>query len=274
MALMLCALAAGALQSGVSVAQALPVSGATNAAGAAHAGGLAYAGATATRDEETALQALLGESYAVLRSDLFRSNLKSLEELFPAIFVRVDKAADGGFLPRFASVEDLLGMVQVRPPFRYVRTPVALVGDSRFVFALSGIVGDGVHASFSLGRANFAHWLAADRVRRSCAINTAAHELSHLISSDATAFRFDTQPIRDDNAATWSNGKPIASYLVGTAAQCTWLQQNQHSPAVDFKACLQVFGTRAFNALRCTQFSQNRDIKPRADLAPESGAWD
>lgn len=271
---MLCALVAGALQSGVSLAQPLPVSGTTNAAGAAPAGGPAYAGATASRDEEAALQALLGESYAVLQSDLFRSNLKSLEELFPAIFLRVDRAADGGYLPRLASVDELLGMVQARPPFRHVRTPVALVGDSRFVFAMAGIVGDDVHASFSLGRGNFAQWRSADPVRRSCAINTAAHELSHLVSSDAAAFRFDVQPIRDDNAATWSNGKPVASYLVGTAAQCTWLQQNHHAPAVDFKACVQVFGTRAFNVQRCTQFGENREIKYRPGLAPENFASD
>ena len=234
----------------------------------------AYTGGAATRDEDAALRALLNESYGVLQSDLFRSNLKSLSDLFPVIFLRVDRAGDDTRTVQNASVDDLAGMIQARPPFRYVRAPVALVGDSRYFFALAGIIGDDVHASFSLGRGNFSHWLSTDMVRRSCAINTAAHELSHLISSDATAFRFDTQPIRDDHAATWSNGKPIASYLVGTAAQCTWLQQNQYSPAVDFRACVQVFGTRAFNALRCTQFSENRDIKPRADLAPESGAWD
>lgn len=229
----------------------------------------AYVGGVATQDEDAALKALLNDAYGTLRSDLFRSNMKSLADLHPTIFLRVD--GDGGTASpvKYASIDDLVNITQAKPPYRYVRVPVALVGGDRYFFALSGTVGDNTNASFTLGRGNLSNWLSPDMVMQSCAINTVAHESSHLISSDAVSFRLNTQPIKDENAATRSGTNAVASYLIGAVAQCTWLQQKNYSPAVDLKACVKVFGHRGFNSGRCNQFGQVREIKYRSDLYPD-----
>jgi hypothetical protein len=230
----------------------------------------AYVGGAVTEEEAAALQGLLDAAYATLRSDLFRSNMASLAAEHPTIFLRVAGEGTAEAAAANGSVADLVDMVQAKPPFRYVRAAVALVGDPNFFFALSGVTGDDAHASFTLGRGNLGRWLSASQVNRSCAINTAAHELSHLISSDATRFRIDTQPIRDSGAATNSGrGDAIASYFVGTVAQCTWLQQQNYAPAVNLKACVRVFGHRGFNQVRCDEFEQIREIEYRADLYEE-----
>lgn len=229
----------------------------------------AYVGGAATQAEDAQLTALLNDAYNTLRSDAFKANLKSLSTEFRTVFMRVEGDETTSKPVRNGSVGDLADVVSAKSPNRYVRVPVALVGGSRYYFALSGTTGDGVHASFTLGRANLGYWGSSDPVERSCAINTVAHEMSHLISSDATAFREDTQPIRDTNAGTRSGTNAVASYLVGTVAQCTWLQKQNHSPAVNIKECVKVFGHRGFNQLRCDQFKQNKEIKYRSDLYTE-----
>lgn len=230
----------------------------------------AYIGGVATKNEEVALNALLIEAYATLRSDLFRKNMKSLASLHPTIFLRVEGTGTAASPVKNASVDEIVDIVQAKPPFRYVRVPVALIGGDQLFSAEAGIIGDNINASFALGRANlYTNWLSADMVMRSCGLNNVAHEMSHLISSDAAYFRLDTQPIKDDKAASRSGTNAVASYLIGTVAQCTWLQQKNYSPTVDLKACVQVFGHRGFNGGRCSQFGQTREIKYRPDLYEE-----
>lgn len=228
----------------------------------------AYVAGVATPQEGQALQALLDEVGQVLRSSRFAQNMAVLAPLYPAIFLRVD-GAGAGAAPVFGTAAELLQIVQARAPWRPVATQVALVGGDQYAFALAGVTGDGVHASFALGRRNFARWLSPDPVERSCAVNTVAHELSHLISSHPTAFRLETQPIRDFDAARRSGQSAVASYLVGTVAQCTWLQGRGHTPAVELRDCVQVFGHRGFNALRCDQFAQGQQVRWRDGLPAE-----
>jgi hypothetical protein len=223
----------------------------------------------ANKSEETAFNELLKEGYETLRSDLFRSNIKSLAIQYPTVFLRIEGVGTTGSV-KTGTVNDVVDIIQSKAPYRYVEVPVSLYNTTSTFFNLAGVIGDNINASWALGRANFyTNWLSTDMVMKSCGINNVAHEMSHLISSDATVFSEQTQPIKDRGAATRSGTDPVASYLVGTVAQCTWLQQKNYSPTVDLKACVQVFGHRGFNGLRCNQFNQIREIKYRSGLPPE-----
>jgi hypothetical protein len=47
---------------------------------------------------------------------------------------------------------------------------------------------------------------------------------------------------------------PIASYLVGSVAQCTYLQQEGRIQAGDLKSCVATFGISSFASNRCGRF--------------------
>jgi hypothetical protein len=115
-----------------------------------------------------------------------------------------------------------------------------------------------------------ADWTADDLVRRSCAINTLAHEIAHTISISPFVFTpafTDTRlgeraiPRRD------GGDSPVASYLIGSAAQCAWLQQQGRIEASDVRACIEVFGTRGFND-RCAAFALGEPVRERPGLPP------
>jgi hypothetical protein len=55
------------------------------------------------------------------------------------------------------------------------------------------------------------------------------------------------------NQATHNGDAPIATYLVGTTAQCTWLQKKGHLPRTTpaFKSCVARFGVGKFNSSQC-----------------------
>jgi hypothetical protein len=103
-------------------------------------------------------------------------------------------------------------------------------------------------------------------VEKSCAINTLAHELSHLIVTDqklilhALTDTGITPPSRPINA--------IASYLIGTTAQCTWLEKVNRLEPKNFPECVAIFGTLNFNSLRCNQFNNTSPLQLRPSLPP------
>jgi hypothetical protein len=66
--------------------------------------------------------------------------------------------------------------------------------------------------------------------------------------------------VRADKAA------PLASYLIGSVAQCTYLQEIGRVPAGGLGACVAVFGTRNFNNARCNRFTNGEAVEERADL--------
>lgn len=245
-------------------------------AGAAAVGAAAAAQLTASDPvhiegaaERQSLTSLLTEALATLRSPRFQANLKSLQQDYPLIYLRQDP----GGAHAAGTVDDLAGIVAGKAPkYHYVRSPVALTGghSDSTVFVTKVGARDG---SMTLGREHLVRWQAADLVDRSCAVNTVAHEISHLVSTSPTSF---DHALTDTLAAAASSvakdGSPLASplpvgsYLVGTVAQCTWLQENGYSPAVDLRTCVQMFGTRGFNKNRCKEFSGGRAIKFRTGL--------
>ena len=132
-----------------------------------------------------------------------------------------------------------------------------------------------------------AFYTSGDVVKKSCAINSMAHEMSHLIGRRG-ASGFET--VFHDSAAGAQCKKPsnadamsVASYLVGSVAQCIWLQRQGRLAKDDSKGrgstasmedCVRVFGVIAFNRARCWSFADSDVIRERANIpCPACAPW-
>jgi hypothetical protein len=97
-----------------------------------------------------------------------------------------------------------------------------------------------------------ARWRGDTLERRSCAVNSLAHELSHSFSQDPVKADYifaDKGKGSVFNLIEYFYG-PLASYTIGTVAQCTMLEEANELPA-GFAACLTTWGTDEFNSDYC-----------------------
>ncbi len=222
---------------------------------------LVYIDAVSTDAERYQLQELLDEAVSTLKSDAFRTNLLALKTDYPKIF------AHSG-LPD-ASPERILKLLNAEEPnTRIIRVPVALIGSEAYndgsgnfnYTARTGSThwsGEEPVGSMSLGRVTMYRYKQENLVDKSCAINTVAHEMTHTISRVPGKYVF---AISDTSVASRTDkSSPLASYLVGAVAQCTWLQQKKRIPSTGISACVKVFGTQNFNSARCSQFTPGQE---------------
>jgi hypothetical protein len=228
-----------------------------------------YIDAVSSAEERAQLESLINEASSILRSAAFASNLMALQKHYPRIFANPD-------MPD-VSPERLLNILRVKEPgTRYIRVPVALIGSAAYndgsgsfnYIARTGSVhwnGEEPTGSMTLGRVNMYRYGLTDPVEKSCAINTMAHEISHTISRRAGKYIY---AIADTSSgARPDKTVPLASYLVGAVAQCTWLQQKGRVGAGGVAACVKVFGTQNFNSNRCSQFGDGQPVVERDGLA-------
>lgn len=225
-------------------------------------------------DEQALLERLLGEAYAVLRSDAFTANLRSLGERYPTIYAKAsEQAATPETLARIVSLE--------KSGARYTPVAVQIVGDGdrRDPLRQHASAGEGQgygrYSDMVLGRAIIEQFATGDIVNRSCAVNAAAHEYAHTIATTPIGFTIaftDTTGRQTRIADRQHPGTPVASYLIGAVAQCTWLQQKGRIDRSGLAACVEVFGVSAFNWKRCSQFADGQTVSPRGDLAAPAPA--
>lgn len=225
-----------------------------------------------SKDEQALVETLMGEAWGVLRSPEFRENLLALKATYPVIYARpADQEAD---------VEDVARIVtQARPGVRYTRVAVRIVGSddrrdpARELASAGEGQGYGRYSDMTIGRGLLGQFRSSDLVDRSCAVNAAAHEYAHTINLTpigyTTAFT-DTTLGQRSIANRRRPGSPIASYLIGAVAQCTWLQQRGRIAQGEVPACVRVFGVGIFNWDRCAKFSEGQPVAPRPDL-PKAG---
>jgi len=121
-----------------------------------------------------------------------------------------------------------------------------------------------------LGRVHFARYTQGDIVERSCAINTMTHEISHTLSNREGEFWMHILDSGKD-----SNPPPgvfETSYLIGTIAQCSYLQDQNRIPEDAFFDCLLTFSdpvTRSrFRGRACDDFPDGKEITPAGRLTP------
>jgi len=101
--------------------------------------------------------------------------------------------------------------------------------------------GDGI---IRLSKLVHDNWRAGSTMRRSLAINSLAHELSHTLSSrrDMLSMVFVDRGF----SFGWLRGRPpIASYTIGSVAQCTFLEEHGQM-AEGLSACLRRYGVWHF----------------------------
>ncbi len=225
---------------------------------------------TTSVDEQAQVEALLTESYAVLRSTEFRTNLLSLGPRYPVIYARPDKQdADVAEVARWVGVE----------PFgsRYAPVVVQVVGrdDRQDPMAIHASAGEGYglgrYSEMALGRYFLHQSRSADLVERSCALNAAAHEYAHTITLTPVGFRnafTDTRVGEPQISDRLYPGTPIASYLIGAVAQCTWLQNKGRIEGTGLATCVEVFGVNAFSGRRCGLFTKGEAVALRPGLPP------
>lgn len=223
--------------------------------------------AVANQRERTELQSWIDTTTTVLRSQAFTDNLRALAAAHPRIF------RDGARnRPSYTTIDEIVRMMGGTSGFRLVPVAVALSGDEGFFGGLTGWIGtteaDGSQSgSMTLYRGDLARWRSGNDVERSCAINTLAHEIGHTVSTEQIRFIHAlTDYHRFDAPANVAAG----SYLIGTVAQCTWLQQQGRVPANGLERCVAVFGTRHFNNRRCGKFAPGQAVEPRNGLPTEA----
>lgn len=219
----------------------------------------------ASEAEREAAGRLLQEGYALLRSSVFRTNLEALQDRYPAIYARqAEQDLDPKGVASIVALE--------RPGSRFAPAQAMIVDDNGAALGAAGEGGaSGRYADLLITRGVLRAFQSSDIVARSCAINVAAHEYAHTISLTPMGYRVaftDTGESQRRIADRKNPGTPIASYLIGSVAQCTWLQRQGRIGSGDIKACVEVFGTAAFNWARCNQFAGGEPVALRPGLAP------
>lgn len=212
---------------------------------------------------------LLTEGHRVLRSPRFETNLRSLSGAYPTIYARKDMQE--------ATTDDLADYVALkRVGARYVVVDAFVLTDAQAIDGMLASAGEGMpgmgrFADLTLDAIVPRLFQAEDLVERSCAINAAAHEYAHTISIMPVRYEAaftDTNERRRRIADRRHPGSPVASYLIGAVAQCTWLQEHGRVGSEGLRACVEVFGTAAFNLQRCRSFADGQPVQPRTDLPP------
>lgn len=226
-----------------------------------------YSRLVGTRDaaEAEALRELVTTAYDVLRSPEFRESLLALKDRYPAVYAR--DAEQSASIPRIASI------VSLEPSgARFAPAQVELVENTSGGLGAAGEGGvSGRYSDILIERMVLAAYGKSDPVARSCAINVAAHEYAHTIvltpMGYGNAFA-DTGPGQRQIPNRRAAGTPVASYLIGSVAQCVWLAREGRIGRADVPACVEVFGTAAFNWERCGQFTDGALVAYRPGLAP------
>lgn len=218
-----------------------------------------------SQPEREAAGRLLQEGYAVLRSSAFRSNLEALQARYPTVYARPSE--------QDIDPKGVAAIVSLEPPgSRFAPAQAMIVDDDGVALGAAGEGGTtGRYSDVMITRGVLEAFGSGDVVTRSCAINVAAHEYAHTISLTPVGYRVaftDTDEIRREIANRRHPGTPVASYLIGSVAQCTWLERQGRIGPGDVRSCIEVFGTAAFNWARCGQFAGGAPVAPRPGLAP------
>jgi hypothetical protein len=220
-----------------------------------------------SRAEADEVGRLLTQAHGVLRSERFERNLRSLKAAYPTIYARQGlQEATPDDLADYVSLKRLGARYAVVDAF--VLTDAEAV-DGVLASAGEGIAGAGRFADLTLDAIVPRLFRAEDVVERSCAINAAAHEYAHTISIVPVRYQAaftDTNERRSRIAGRKRPGSPVASYLIGAVAQCTWLQEQGRVGGDGLRACVETFGTAALNLQRCRSFAQGQPVAPRPDL--------
>lgn len=184
--------------------------------------------AEAGKNEAREVQSLIDEATRVVLSDAFARNLVSIDQ----------PIALSPFGPR-VNPSTVLTLLQGRDPaYSYVPTRVRWISNG-------GNSNNGLGAGSIINLSNEvrSQWRSDDPRRRALAINSMAHELSHSLSHESGRLDY----VFTDRFFSFyflHRSKAIASYTIGTVAQCTWLAEVE--PNLVLAECYRRYGLRSF----------------------------
>lgn len=214
----------------------------------------------AKNPEKEKLEELINFSISLLESDNFTRNLKSLETLYPQVWL--SKYQKTRTLSELADILKLQDSTQ--SDASYLRTGVILKGKSKKkpsraigykgnTFASIGPRSrtKSLPLKMRLGRVHLDRFVTGDTMEKSCAINTMTHEISHTLSLSSTNLQ---SYFLDIPAGLAPEGVPSASYLVGTVAQCTFLVDQGRIPQSKFETCVKHFVPQPFPSSSCNDY--------------------
>ncbi len=210
-------------------------------------------------------ESLLASTREVLQSRDFADNMYAAALAFGPVYLRSsDQTASG---------DDIVELIRSAPAPRYLRPSIWVVGRPHEVDKYRAeTAADLWTASIWIGYGHVEEFASADVVSKSCAVNVMAHELTHTISTSSVAFAAafsDSARDDEDPIERFDKASPVASYLVGSVAQCTYLQQRGRITKEGVIPCVRVFGVRSLNDTRCSQFAAGQPVSMRDDLSPE-----
>jgi hypothetical protein len=191
--------------------------------------------------DRATLTEIVNATVQVITSDRFAERLAAIEQQQLWLSPGEDT------LPPREVLEIYLGR---HPSMRPVPT---LVTVTQKLFSGAPITGlsasPPIRATIRLSTAELKRWRNGTPEGRSCAVNTVAHEITHTISERADRGWYVFAD-RGRAAATRAE-QPLVSYVVGSVAQCTMLE-NENAMDGDFAACVQKWGTNIFNSGDCS----------------------
>ena len=223
--------------------------------------------------ERDKVEAWVKETISILHSSDFDENLKSISAQYPDVWIsrphdiipskRLSDILNTNYLylPSLwwpESFVTLEGQVPQKDP------DMAGHGFLGSRHASTGLHANKINGHIRLGRVHLARYNSNNLVEKSCAINTMAHEISHTLSERKNAF---WMLILDSGS---ENRPPLgvieASYLIGSVAQCTYLQKENRILESDLHACFKTFsnpdsGSR-FRSQACDDFPNQAPIWP------------
>ena len=180
--------------------------------------------------DATDMMSLISETKRIVTSPEFDANLRLVEH--PIAITPFGKRESADVILTFYLGKD--------PAYTYVPTGVRWVdrgGNSNRV--------DGSGSLISLTRGVQTNWKSNEARRKSLAINSMAHELAHSLSHrpDQLVYVFTD---RYFSLYLLHQSDAIASYTIGTVAQCTWLAEQE--PALVMQECFGRYGLRNFKS--------------------------
>jgi hypothetical protein len=194
-----------------------------------------------TGPDRATLIEIINATLEVITGDTFADRLAAVDQqelwLSPSEGTMPPREVVNAFLGRRPSMGPLPTVADLSRGVFGPRTPVA------------DLYGRPVSsAKITLTKWELRRWRSGTPEGRSCAVNSAAHEIAHTIwnSADGGEQMF----VDGDRKIATRHNRPLVSYMVGTVAQCTMLEK-QGALGGPFAACVEKWGTNGFNSYHC-----------------------
>ena len=184
--------------------------------------------------------AVVTDTLAVLRDARFRDRLTGFRDLDARVGTSTTGRAVAAFL-----LGDAASPNQVKTQYVQTRDDPSCTRQT----ASTGIVATRTGPKFArtvLNPCTLERARTPKTAAYACAINTAAHEMTHAVLGTRI------QQLYLD-AAHADATEPLVSYTVGAIAQCLYLEQQGVLTASMFASCVNQVGTTSFNPATCEQ---------------------